>query len=180
VAGSPPLLVDVTTDLGVPVVLAFSAEPSPLALMPGVGASLDPLYAVERALDELLQICAAARSNPGLRRETTARAARLAPWPQLRAAFEVDRRTLGALGVEASSIVGAAREHRQGGMPALLEILDKLEERGYEAYGCSWTPPESFVSVQCVLVPGLESFFLVQLGIPVLPTARGARVVAAT
>lgn len=53
--GSAPLLIDITTDLGIPVFCALSSLPEMVKFgVHGSAASLSPAYAAERALLELL------------------------------------------------------------------------------------------------------------------------------
>src|SRR4051812_26290098 len=68
-------LLDVTTDLGVPVYVATSRDPHSIRV--GAGASAWASDAAERALDELIQSCA----QPAVR--VAEAAAKLAEWPAL-------------------------------------------------------------------------------------------------
>lgn len=53
--GAPPLIIDITSDLGVPAYCAIPSRAGPYPGVVGSGASLDPEYAVERALGEVIQ-----------------------------------------------------------------------------------------------------------------------------
>ncbi|MDQ1294424.1 MAG: ribosomal protein methylthiotransferase accessory factor [Actinomycetota bacterium] len=55
----------------------------------------------------------------------------------------------------------------------LDDLLGRLTIAGYEAYWARWDP-DTEIPVVCVLVPGLETFFLARQGIPVLPSGRAA------
>jgi ribosomal protein S12 methylthiotransferase accessory factor len=171
VLGAPRLLLDVTTDLGIPVVLALPSRRTPAAPMPGAGASLDGRYAVERALDELLQVVSAERIETRERRDRLLRGRMLDPWPDLRAVFDLDPEQLLRLGAVPVAVPQSVAVTR-GPVAQLSRVTDLLAAAGLTLFTSPWTPPESLVAVHSTLVPGLESFCLVQTGVPVRPTGR--------
>ena len=61
-----------------------------------------------------------------------------------------------------------------GPVAQLTRVTDLLAAAGGTLFTSPWTPPESLVAVHSALVPGLETFCLVQTGVPVRPDLVGA------
>jgi len=167
--GQGVYLIDVTTDLGVPVYLAVGDRDGDRMTMTGAGAAPLATYAAERALSELIQGTAMTAGDPD------AAIRRLARWPALQhcAHLPVGQLLDGQVSrVGLRPDTGDEPDPRQG-----LEALTRLlGEHDLEFYVYDLAPPESLIAVSCTVAPGLERFSLVRLGVPVIPTGRGWRV----
>ncbi|HEX7301692.1 TOMM precursor leader peptide-binding protein [Lentzea sp.] len=149
-------LLDVTTDLGVPVMVAVSRRTDGPRedIMFGCGAHLDPRLAARRALTELNQ-CMPAVCEPvdlskfdvDLRRwvENTRLAGNewLAPDPS----------------VPARDVLHHGHVHRRDLADDVLAIREVLEARGMEVLVLDQTRPDLGLPVVRVVVPGLRSFW---------------------
>lgn len=172
--GGPPLLLDLTTDLAVPVFCALPPASTFLGVH-GAGASLSPGYAAERALSELVQL-QLNTEDLGLDLTLRRKLAQLDGFPGLARCVRLDPVEL------------AGRADLQPARPAAYwsatgrdvpgQLAELLAAAGLGAYRFDWDAGP--VPVLSVLVPGLESFWLAREGIPVLPTGRAARRFART
>jgi ribosomal protein S12 methylthiotransferase accessory factor len=166
-AGAPVHLLDVTTDLGVPVYLAVSPAGAAGSTRLGAGASCWATDAASRALAELVQVVSLATPAAG----ATA-AQRLAAWPALRqcASMPLDQLLSGPM-----RAVPLRADPAGDGSPAwgLERIRRALASQGISYHVCDLAPVGSLVAVATTIAPGLERFSLVQHGVPVLPTGRG-------
>jgi ribosomal protein S12 methylthiotransferase accessory factor YcaO len=167
--GATVYLIDVTTDLGVPVYLAVAHGDGTATSAAGAGASPVAGYAAERALAELIQATATPRAS------AAAVTRDLGAWPPLRdcALLPVPRLLSGVVrrvalrdGTDDAATVPAAVDR-------LARVLD---DRGIGFFSYLLSPADSLVSVAAVVAPGLERFSLVRLGVPVAPTGRGHQV----
>ncbi|OOC55757.1 MULTISPECIES: YcaO-like family protein [Nocardiopsis] len=190
--GGPVVLLDLTTDLGVPVVMAYAPERS--GRSPdhryGLGASLSGELAVERAVTEFVQGELLARVVA----EQSASTERTGPFAQLVADHDV------ATGV-GSRFAG----HPRLLACAMLDFADRLGEAAPAALPPETVPPGTGVALQRAAVverlsgaghrvaahplrtlehgttvvqvqcPGLERFHLVTKGLLALPGERGRR-----
>lgn len=167
--GVPPLLLDVTSDLGVPAFAALPARATRHLGLLGSGASLDPTYAAERALTELVQCWFTADLDVDATHGE--RLAALEPWPVLHRCAVLD-----PAGLEAAALPterdwsGAARTVDEQ-IAALTEVLSR---HGFQPWTFRWNPADSH-PVLTVVVPGLDSFAMVHNAVPVLPTGRAMR-----
>ncbi len=164
--GAPVYLIDVTTDLSVPVYLAVpdgdGTRPSPF----GAGASPLAAYAAERALSELVQSTGLGDTAAGTG------AGNLAAWPDLRdcALLPIRRLLTGRI----RQVPLRANLTDAASVDAALDrVAGQLHSHELEYYHVELTPADSLVSVATVVAPGLERFSLVHLGLPVVPTGRG-------
>ncbi|MFD8557335.1 YcaO-like family protein [Streptosporangium canum] len=193
--GAPPLLIDITSDLGIPAYCALPSRAGPYPGLVGSGASLDPEYAVERALTELIQSSfnlslgvdlTLGRRLESLRRwPLLERCARLDPAPLLdRLTF--DARLPGPRPEDAAGRESGAAGGRPAPPPAdrpgpgdvgaqIATILETLERAGLPAYSFRWNPAHDRCPVLTVIVPGLETFAMVHSAVPVFPTGRAVR-----
>ncbi|GIF46338.1 ribosomal protein S12 methylthiotransferase accessory factor YcaO [Asanoa ferruginea] len=157
-AGSPVRLLDVTTDLDVPVYLAVSGAGGF-----GAGASIWATDAAERALGELIQSCTLPSSA------SSSAVERLAGWPALQrcAAMPLD-------GLRSRSVPLRA-DPAGDGSPSwgLDQVRQALARRGVGFHVCEVAPVDSLIAVATTIAPGLERFSLVRHGVPVIPTGRG-------
>lgn len=160
-AGASVHLLDVTTDLGVPVYLAVSG---PHLL--GAGASTWGSHAAERALSELIQTSTLAGETTG-----TAPADRLAAWPALRRCVRMPIDELLAGPVRGVALRGDAGDGTAA--DGLARAGRMLGDRGVHYHVCELAPADSLIAVATTIAPGLERFSLVRHGVPVIPTGRG-------
>ncbi len=168
--GMEPAILDITTDIDVPVYCALP----PHSLFPhannfGAGASLSAAYAVERALTELVQFTLAGKLSRYMNAHRRA-LGRLAQWPLIARCAEQDPATP-LRHAERANSHDCWDPPRGTVKDQLSEICDRLQRRGLQAYWLRWDP-NTTVPVVCVLIPGLETFFLARQGVPVLPTGR--------
>jgi ribosomal protein S12 methylthiotransferase accessory factor len=166
-AAAPVHLLDVTTDLGVPVYLAVSPAAGRTRL--GAGASVWATDAAARALAELIQVCALSSAEGG-----SVAARRLAAWPALR---DCARMPLGDLLSGAVRSVPLRADPAGDGSPGwgLDHAGRALAAHGIGYHVCEVAPVGSLIAVATTIVPGLERFGLVRHGVPVVPTGRGWR-----
>jgi ribosomal protein S12 methylthiotransferase accessory factor len=169
IASAPVHLMDVTTDIEVPVYLAVSEVSASRATCVGAGASPSGAHAAERALSELIQTCALTGDGSG-----DAAAGRLGAWPALQRCARLPVEDLLAGPVRRVAL----RDGPDGDVGpewGLEQARRLLSRRGIEFFVCEVAPPESLIAVATVIAPGLERFSLVRLGVPVIPTGRGMR-----
>jgi ribosomal protein S12 methylthiotransferase accessory factor len=171
-----PVIFDITADIGIPSYTAVLPTPARLGIG-GEGSSLIPGYALERAITELAQCHFLTPDDDSADARLRGRIAKLAQWPILArsALFDVDD-----LLSRAVSVHHRTQEWWEGPAyttPAehLARIESMLSASGFGGYVFRWNPHSPAAPVLTVLVPGLETFFLVRKGIPVLPSGRGMR-----
>jgi ribosomal protein S12 methylthiotransferase accessory factor len=160
--GADVIVLDVTTDIGIPAYLAAKeGDAGPL----GLGASPVGEHAVARALGELLQMAA----GPAVPREASAR---LAAWPALQRCLTTP---LGSVADRRAEHVPLRRSVCDTGtvQSGLDAVTGLLREHGIRCYTCELAPPGSHIRVTSTIAPGLERFSLVRFGLPVVPTGRG-------
>jgi len=172
-ADAPVHLIDVTTDLGVPVYLAIADGDGARPTLVGAGASPIAWYAAQRALNELVQSCALDRTRDA--RDASAATQRLAPWPALQQCAQLPVRRLmsGRVRTVALRDTSGAGLDPESGLDHLARVL---HDHGIEHFVCELTPPHSLIAVATTIAPGLERFSLVRFNLPVLPTGRGSRI----
>jgi ribosomal protein S12 methylthiotransferase accessory factor len=170
VTGSPVHLLDITSDAGVPTMLAYTAPTSRHPHRRGAGTSLSPAYAAWRALTELVQTTLGeCLSSSGA--SAHGDLSRLAAHPALHACGRFD---LTGLLAEAR-VVPFPRDAPAVGPPAgqLRKVVAMLAARGHTAYHRTvWALPGEVTAVH-VYVPGFERFMLVTDGNLVVPGRRG-------
>jgi ribosomal protein S12 methylthiotransferase accessory factor YcaO len=164
--GSPVHLLDITSDLGVPTMLAYTLPTSRHPHRRGSGTSLSPSHAAWRALTELVQTTLGERLPAGTHRGPAAPAAH----PGLRACsrFDLGRSLREARMVPLSSDAPAGTPGDQ-----VRTLVAALAARGFTAYGRTVHTLPSGVAAVHVFVPGLERFMLVTDGNLVIPGRRG-------
>ncbi|MEU9835688.1 YcaO-like family protein [Streptosporangium sp. NPDC048047] len=91
--GAPPLVIDMTSDLGIPAYCALPSRAGPYPGVIGSGASLDPEYAVERALSEVVQ--SSFNMSLGVDLTLARRLESLRRWPLLERCARLDPEPLG-------------------------------------------------------------------------------------
>ncbi|MFE9220210.1 YcaO-like family protein [Streptomyces lavendulae] len=155
-------LLDLTTDIGVPVALAFvPGEDGHLALH-GVGASLSPRVAVERAVSELVQVCLVRRVHPDAVDGTKA-AARLAAHPRLLKCAQIR----GGQRLESVAPVRELPDEPRNSLPAseqLEEVVSRVSWAGIRVFAHRIKRLPNGTSVVNVQCPGLDKFHLILQG----------------
>ncbi|KOX11692.1 ribosomal protein S12 methylthiotransferase accessory factor [Micromonospora profundi] len=166
-AGAPVHLLDVTTDLDVPVYLAASPTAAGEPTRLGAGASLWATDAAARALSELIQVSALSSPAAG-----SPAVQRLAAWPALQrcALMPLDKLLSGPV-----RAVPLRADVAGDGSPGwgLEHIRRALVRHGIGYHVCEVAPVDSPIAVATTIAPGLERFSLVRHGMPVVPTGRG-------
>lgn len=160
-------LIDMTTDLGVPSIMAYAApEPGAAAVYFGCGTSLSRHHATTRALTELIQVKAVETilGEPQCDRD------QLRPYPPFYEASKMDL----------SDAVGRAKrvayaDTKAPTTPArhLDRLVNALTARGYRPYVRELYVAANHAAVVSVVIPGLERFMIVHLGNLVIPGLRG-------
>ena len=176
--GVEPAVINVTSDLGIPCVLAIPSQSIGdvgLGLF-GAGASFSLGYAIERALGELVQ-CYLGRKSPTVGSPTPLQCkydlAELRRWPCISATAELNPGQVLSLR-EVIDFKEAENLHRSTAEEQVPRISQILAKKGYQAWYYDWTGPDSQVAVVTVRVPELEHFFIHVAGFQaVLPTGRG-------
>jgi ribosomal protein S12 methylthiotransferase accessory factor len=165
--GSPVYLLDITSDLRVPTMLAYTPPTSRHPHRRGTGTSLSPSHAAWRALTELVQTTLGERLPAGTRRDPAA----LAAHPELDTCARFDL----AQALRDAHVVPFRGDVTARGTPGdqLRTVVAALAARGLTAYGRTVHALASGVTVVHVFVPGLERFMLVTDGNLVIPGPRG-------
>jgi ribosomal protein S12 methylthiotransferase accessory factor len=166
-AGSSVCLIDVTSDLEVPVYLAVADRHGPVPGPWGAGAAPMASHAAERALSEVIQLSAGSGT-----RTYGVRAERLQTWPALRDCVLLPVRRLLAGSVRTVALRADA-DASTDPAAALTWLIGRLRQHGLDVHTCTVAPADSLIAVATTIVPGLERFSLVRLGVPVIPTGRG-------
>lgn len=173
--GSPPVLLDITSDLDVPAFMALPSRQGPYLGMHGSGASLNPQYAVQRALQELVQMHHCCEASPELDIDLRRQLPSLAAWPTLTQCVELDPAVILTRPQRPSPLTAAVTTAPPAGAlgAQLQTLVQRLNAQGLQFFHFRWSPPSSRVPVVCALVPGLEMFSLSTSGAAILPTGRG-------
>jgi len=200
-AGSPVRLLDITSDLAVPTVLAYTAPTARQPHRRGAGTSLSPAHAAWRALAELVQTTLGERlrssgtrgepagpaAHPALRAcgrfdlTGALREARVIPFPQAGAVTGASAGQLwGMAGTPEGRLWGMAGTSAgqlagMTGAPAvqLRQVAGMLAARGHHVYHRTVAALPGEVTVVHVIVPALERFMLITDGNLVVPGRRG-------
>ncbi|MEV0829752.1 YcaO-like family protein [Nonomuraea rubra] len=165
--GSPVHLLDITSDLGVPTMLAYTAPTSRHPHRRGTGTSLSPSHAAWRALTELVQTTLGEELGGGARGDPAA----LGAHPALAACGRFE---LTDVLREARVLPFPAAEPASGtpGTQART-VAAMLAARGFRGYVRRVRDLPGGVVAVHVMVPGLERFMLVTDGNLVVPGPRG-------
>ena len=167
--GRELLLVDVTSDLAVPVFMAVLDGVADGAGVVGSGASLSTVDAATSALDEVEQLWAFHGSETD---EVPSEA--LAAWPALSRCQRMAVTDLRVRGV--TSDWPTTRDPSDGGDVdrALDHVRRTLRDAGISSFTSLLTSPDQDrLAVVSCLAPGLERFSIVRHGHPVVPAGRG-------
>ncbi|MFC4116678.1 YcaO-like family protein [Nonomuraea zeae] len=173
--GSPVHLLDITSDIGVPTMLAYTAPTSGHPHRRGAGTSLSPVHAAWRALTELVQTTLG-ESLPGSGGPAHGDLAGLAGHPALYACGRFD---LTDLLRDARPVpFPLAAEVALSPCDQVREVAARLAARGHPVYRRTVCALPGGVTAVHVIAPTLERFFLVIGGHLVIPGRRGQAVAA--
>ncbi|MET0492625.1 MAG: YcaO-like family protein [Actinoplanes sp.] len=176
ILGQPLHLIDMTTDLEVPAILAYlpAADGQP-ARVRGCGASLSRRYAISRSVTELVQVHLASeiKNAQGAfsylapeRRDWTG------PYPALHACYLLDLTSrlpdATVVAYRGTDAPGSVHEH-------FSRLIDILTTHGFTPLQRNHYVTGNLAVVN-VFVPGLERFVLVTDGQLVVPGRRGMAV----
>jgi ribosomal protein S12 methylthiotransferase accessory factor len=172
-SGSTVYVFDITSNIQIPSACVATIDFVATLMPKGYGTSLNRKYAVERAALEVLQPIQI--RNEKLEQDEQKTVESLAPWPLLQRAAIGDLRAA----ITAKSAVTVAFDSLPDITIApsldqqLTQIADYLNHAGFDAYFMKMY--ENDLGVTCVrlLVPSIESFYLVCTGKRVLPGPRG-------
>jgi ribosomal protein S12 methylthiotransferase accessory factor len=166
ITGAAVHLLDITSDLGVPTMLAYAAPAGGRPHRRGAGTSLSSTHAAWRALTELIQT-------------TLGRARRgdltgLAGHPALARCGRFDL-TGHLRGARTVPFTPAGRLPEPGAQ--LRRLIATLTARGHRPYGRTVAGLRGGITAVHVIVPGLERFMLITDGNLVVPGPRGRAVI---
>lgn len=164
-SGYAPHLLDLTTDLGIPVVLALGVrtDRKKPALLVGAGASLDPHVALERALSELFSATCSKSDQWSLRPAMAA--------SEVRALSDHSRAYEHPDWLEHAEFLWQSSQRSTPPVPAFLgdfrvqlaTLVARLEGHGHDVIGVDITAPDvgryGLYSVRAI-APGLQPLAL--------------------
>jgi ribosomal protein S12 methylthiotransferase accessory factor len=160
-------------DSGIPVFIAVARKRYPVQVPHGAGASLDAAHALTRALTELVQLDHVTHHLPEVARGQRVGADGLADFPALLRCFTFDLEGLLARnGSERVDFRDVPGQQGLGLEASVEETVARVRRWGRAVYSSNLHVTPSGTHVTTVLVPGLERFFLVTLGVAVLPSSR--------
>lgn len=174
--GREVLLIDATSDLGVPAFIATTDRilDSEAVFPTGYGASLYAEHAAIRALTELVQTVVVGQRLASVGDYSRQVLQALSEYPKLRACayFQVNRERM-----QRADWSHPPRE-RQPPAPLLRELVDTLADRGIELHHLiHHREGDAFCVVSCVALE-LERFLLVTTGMVMAPGRRGMALLA--
>ena len=144
-------LLDITTDVEIPVVVALSANADGFGFAFGFGARLTLAEAARAAIFELCQVELGQHVVAAKRRESGDGALNESDRRQLRRGTEFDTRGCALLQPGPDPA-----ESRHDPPSALRDAVERLQARGIAAYMIDLTRPELAIPVVRVLAPGLQ------------------------
>ncbi|WP_422773791.1 YcaO-like family protein [Plantactinospora sp. WMMC1484] len=169
-------LIDMTSDLGVPAILAYSpARNGEPARVRGCGASLSRHYAIARAVSELVQVYLASslgNIHSAFAAMTPVRHDWTKPYPALHACYRGDFSSRLA---DATLVPYRDTEAPDTAAGHYDELIDVLFRRGLTPLQRDHYVTGNLAVVN-IFVPGLERFMLVTDGQVVVPGERGMAV----
>jgi ribosomal protein S12 methylthiotransferase accessory factor len=146
-------LLDITTDVEIPAVVALSARSSGLGFAFGLGARLTLAEAACAAIFELCQVELGQHVLAAKRQESGDAALSENDRRQLRRGTQFDSRNCRLLQPETNDGDG---EGRDISLSSLEQAVERLEARGIAAYAINLTRAEFGIPVVRVLAPGLQ------------------------
>lgn len=174
-SGELPLIIDITSDLGVPTYCA-ALTGQPTYIQPaGFGTSLNASYAVERALLECIQIVEIYkkyRDEENRRDVNVLRQFQGIPKYQECIEFSLRHRIVEENAEYVTVPIDASME-RMSVTEQAKKLLAILVKSGYTPFVSKGFYSDPGVCCLHALVPGLERFNLISQGMPVIPSRRG-------
>ncbi|MCP2166655.1 YcaO-like family protein [Goodfellowiella coeruleoviolacea] len=169
--GTEVHLLDITTELGVPTVLAYVPPTAERPHLRGAGTSLSAHHAMHRAISELLQYALGCATLPR-QADPFAHLAPLRWHAGLHACGRFDLTAHLARARRVAFVERFAPEHPQGHLDRLVSILTG---HGFMPYLRRLATLPGGITAVHVLVPGLERFMVIADGVLVLPGPRALR-----
>lgn len=169
--GVKAIALDITSDIGIPTVLAYASNGQDR--WRGVGTSAGATTALRRAVSELAQDLTYQDATGRVPTPPVPEA--LEPFPALVRCFRFDLDDLlGTAGADLAADADPATVADQ-----LAAVVAALGRAGLRPLGRSVAALEGGVCVEQVVVPGAERFMLVTAGHAISPGARGDRALRA-
>lgn len=162
------LIVDISNDLKCPVFLASFTKQNQLIQPMGTGASLNPEYALERAILEALQ--SLHLTDEKIKSEDTLILKRFNQWPRLKKCAQCDLKSLSNI-----EIVGCNQsENSSYKLNESLDLISKiLENNNLQIFYAKHYESPSGITCLKVVIPELEQFHRVRYGRFAFPGTRG-------
>jgi ribosomal protein S12 methylthiotransferase accessory factor len=164
VVGCPVALIDLTTDLGIPTILAYASDGA--KRWRGLGTSLSWQLAVGRAVTELAQDFYFTREGWRVERSAGDEVFGIEIVHPHCPNLDGVLRSFTLMTDHLDSEVGSVESQ-------LAEVLARLDRRGFGVWSRELAQFDSSITVEHVVVPGLERFVLTTAGNLVVPGARG-------
>jgi ribosomal protein S12 methylthiotransferase accessory factor len=154
-------LLDITTDVGIPVVVALSGRADGFGFAYGFGARLNLAEAARSAVFELCQVELGQHVIEAKRRESGDGALNESDRKQWRRGTAFDTRTCQLLQPETglgeiSALGGISANSPDVALSSLQQALERLEARGIATYRINLTRPAFGIPVVRVLAPALQ------------------------
>jgi len=162
---APVYLIDITSDLGVPTMLAYTPGQVGRSYRRGAGTSLNAAYAVWRALTELVQT---SLFSPGDEGQPSLEGLRRHPTLHACGSLDLEEMLDGVRVVPPPTAEASPEKPKY----QLDRLIERLEHAGFAAYWRTIGVLDGGVTAAQVVVPGLEKFMLVCAGNLVVPGAR--------
>lgn len=167
------LVLDISTELGLVTFAAFAigiagSNAKPLA---GYGTSIDPEYAIERALTELKQTVELTKDLAGVETEFDLHDLVRDRYPFHEKAFFFDPAIFKKCRLKKTNCISASNRGPTGVEHAFHRIKDTLRNRGFEAFFYSIKTRNQSIFRVKYLVPGMEAIGAHQ--VVVFPGPRG-------
>ncbi|MFI6321547.1 YcaO-like family protein [Nonomuraea sp. NPDC050556] len=169
-AAGDVLLLEMTTEIGVPAFLAIQAEQEELIRLYGLGCSISSIHAVERALTELIQGCHAATMDPDFERTWSTRLKKSSQWAFYHDIVKMNLEASLSRGMHITKDLDLVRTPDSANS-TMRELISRLSRNNMKVYWRRISPPEAHVSVVSVAIPGLDSFCTAAMGSIITPTS---------
>jgi ribosomal protein S12 methylthiotransferase accessory factor len=170
------LIVDMTSDIGVPAFFVSFCKQNKILQPKGMGASLSRSYALERAIFEALQSHCLYNENTNQFEKNIVEF--LQPTPIMQNAAKCD--LLPLLNLGHYKFIDFTTLPDYSFLTDLREQLSKLhgllELRNLKAFYHHYHHIPNHLDVLNIIIPGLEQFFLVRSGKFIMPRSRGMRI----
>lgn len=171
ITGEEMVVLDITTEFGIPTALAFFHKSNYPVPFVGSGASLSKRYAVERAILEAIQ--SFHLYDKFLYDEDVAVIQSFKNLPRYQRCVQLDLTNCDITVISYDDM--ASCEVDENLEEYLQQQIDRVSSHKYHVYYHDLYRSASGISCVHCIIPGLEKFHLVRNGIPVLPSERGER-----